>query len=267
MRMNYVWFTPIVCCRRKRGVIEEATIKSEVKQSPGCIGYNNLASSIDRDTLEFPHMAILGYGIKDSIEWRCTGALISEKHVLTSATCANTELGQIQYVNLGEPKSVQTFMVKTIHFHPERSIYSYYHDIALIELDGNVNLNGPIKPACLQTQKSLPEGHPKVSNWKLFNYTNKWLDTIEMIYVPFEDCKDAHKPIEMIYVPFEDCKDAHKPQAYLEGGVRDDWQICAVGKNRGADTCKVSLLIGKFALLVKIEVQILVRVRVGHHYR
>lgn len=116
-------------------------------------------------------------------------------------------------------------MVKTIHFHPERSIYSYYHDIALIELDGNVNLNGPIKPACLQTQKSLPEGHPKVSNWKLFNYTNKWLDTIEMIYVPFEDCKDAHKP-----------------QAYLEGGVRDDWQICAVGKNRGADTCKVSLL-------------------------
>lgn len=54
-------FTPIVCCRRKRGVIEEATIKSEVKQSPGCIGYNNLASSIDRDTLEFPHMVNLSH--------------------------------------------------------------------------------------------------------------------------------------------------------------------------------------------------------------
>ncbi|KAI4459992.1 eg:bacr7a4.3 protein-related [Holotrichia oblita] len=238
-------FTPIVCCKRKRGVIEETTTISKEAEIRGCSAYNILDSSINGNSLEFPHMAILGYGVEENIKWRCSGALIDEKYVLTSATCANTEFGQIKYVNLGEPQSsrkefetsVQTFGVKGIYFHPKRSIYSYYHDIALIELDGNVDLKGAVKPACLQTTKSLPALHPIVANWRIFNYRSKWFEKSELSYVPFETCKDRHKP-----------------QAYLEGGVRYNWQICAVGKNVDTDTFNTTCRLnnGEYGMCMEI---------------
>lgn len=131
----------------------------------------------------------------------------------------------MRFVKLGvHHNSIKIFKVAHVFFYTEYNKFSRYHDIALIELDNDVHLNGDIKPACLHTVKELPEVEPIVAG---SNITNKSVRKTKIIYKPFK------------YIPSETCKNSYGPQAFLKGGIRDIWQICATQKDHSSNTCTI----------------------------
>jgi secreted trypsin-like serine protease len=79
-------------------------------------------------------------------------------------------------VNLNDPGFLaQTYHVKKTIQHPEYSIATTYHDIALIELDRSVEFSENIQPACLHTKSDITEFWLEVTGWGATSNSRKFM--------------------------------------------------------------------------------------------
>ncbi|XP_052746412.1 serine protease snake isoform X2 [Bicyclus anynana] len=147
-------FPFLVCCTdltaiNQKPVFEKTTRRKRLSERK-CDEYSrympeNTPNCIDDQVIEkakrgeFPHMAAVGwenYLRRTDYMFECSGSLISSRFVLTSADCK--------------------LPVKSIHVYPGYNSSVIYNNIALLELEADVDFNDDIRPACLWSKPDFP---------------------------------------------------------------------------------------------------------------
>ncbi|XP_063800559.1 ovochymase-2-like isoform X2 [Pseudophryne corroboree] len=133
----------------------------------------------------------------------CSGAIISERFVLTSASCV-TERNEIHDVcfviaglhDLERSENSQKRLVKQVIVHPEFSPLLMDFDIALIQLEEGYRFSPYIQPICLPEAHSMVEPSTLcvVSGWDLKRdeEKSKKLQQLEVAVLPDDICNDYY---------------------------------------------------------------------------
>ncbi|KAJ8978396.1 hypothetical protein NQ317_006303 [Molorchus minor] len=183
---------------------------------------------------EFPHMALIGYQTGEEIEWACGGTLISENFVLTAGHCLkDRKLGSAKFVRLGitnktDHTHMQELTVKDIISHPEYTS-AKYHDIGLLKLSKNAQLDPYVRPACLQTQRNIPYKNAIASGWGKIEFSGGTSDDLLKVVLEFFTTEQCNKTYR---------RDINGPTTDLRQGILDDYMLCAGSSKDFKDTCQ-----------------------------
>ncbi|CAH0730385.1 unnamed protein product, partial [Brenthis ino] len=181
---------------------------------------------------EFPHMALLGYGkTESSSQWLCGGSIISERYILTAGHCTSSrDFGNVTYARTAlqrrtEPiNSLRTYKIKNIIKHPEYNPPHRYNDIALLEVDRDMQLDQFAVPACLDLGSPNTYDRALASGWGATK--NRGSNADELQKVVLEKFSTG------------ECSELFPSMRLMVNGFDEKTQICYGDKNMSKDTCQ-----------------------------
>lgn len=181
---------------------------------------------------EFPHMAVIGWttSAAHNIAWKCGGSLITERFIVTAAHCAVDEennapsvvrVGDVNLASDEDDEYSQQINIARFIRHPQHRFSSKYDDIALIELEEEVNLTVAVCPACIWHDAYLPYDTFDVAGFGATGYVEKGSPQLLKAYLRMENR--------------EKCSEDFVATRGLPNGISEK-QLCA--SNIGMDTCQ-----------------------------
>ncbi|XP_018562074.1 uncharacterized protein LOC108904131 [Anoplophora glabripennis] len=181
---------------------------------------------------EFPHMALIGYKTDNEVLWGCGGSVISENFVLTSAHCLKKQqlgpatLVRVGFTNKTDLTHMQERTVSEIIPYPEYS-FTRYHDVGLLKLSRNLELNTYVRPACLQTKKNIPFEKAIASGWGVTEFSGDTSSDLLKVVLEFFSVDKCNYTYRRDISP-----------TALKDGIVDDLMICAGSSKEFKDTCQ-----------------------------
>ncbi|KAM7347706.1 hayan isoform 2-T4 [Cochliomyia hominivorax] len=171
---------------------------------------SNVSMDPDVKRGDFPHVVVIGYkrfdaDDKNPYKMICSGSLIDKRFVLTAAHCLQGDdvpvVVRLGVVNFSDPEEMSTAVemkIKKIYMHPQYTSSLVYNDIAILELEHEVETNEYIYPICLYTNEEDPDTNTQlwVSGWRNFNkyFENPYiLRKVPMYTWPLEKCNEIYK--------------------------------------------------------------------------
>ena len=143
----------------------------------------------DADPFGFPHVAYLA---RENGKLICTGTLVSQSLVLTSAHCRWQTIERVQIGRWDTTDNTELYEERTVvaeHLHPEWDNVYLTNDIVLLELNAPVIGIPVVKVA--KDESALVPGRPIVAVGYGIDETGKLpdkLQVVELDYLPNEEC-------------------------------------------------------------------------------
>ncbi|XP_075989181.1 trypsin-like [Anticarsia gemmatalis] len=174
-----------------------------------------------KPTSRNPYEAVIGFGdgnVENAL-WKTSGAIISDKFILTTASGHFKAVPRFAALNvMGEKvysSDWQVHNVKEVLPHPQYSEHSRDNDIALLQLETAITFNKNVLPACLpEPTAEFKTNEARTAIWKSSENTetfSKGPRIVEGEVLTAEECKARVSNLS--------CKE-------LPQGVEADMQLC-----------------------------------------
>ncbi|KAJ6636562.1 Serine protease snake [Pseudolycoriella hygida] len=172
---------------------------------------------------EFPYMAQIGDKITSNPNdyiWFCSGTLISDSFILTTANCVVNYRLSANYIRLdsldNRDAPFNIFTVTASFLHPRYYKRSSYNDIALLQIGKSVEFSENIRPACLPLSRDELSENLLLTGWGITS-TNQILES-------------GFWKIPVNLIPDQECTQAYESHSRLRQGIDNETQFCAGSK-------------------------------------
>ncbi|XP_075216398.1 venom protease-like [Lycorma delicatula] len=210
---------PLFCCTKNLHALY-GSVRELTKSAEMCSTYQfricgkkydrHIGGGTPAEPKELPFMALVGYGNKNDISWRCGGSIISTRYILSAAHCSETEdMGSAKWIRVGdldtstdkEDAKPQDFYIVTRYNHPEYHPPAKYNDIALYKVNKEIEFNQYVRPVCLHQYTSiLTHKNIMAAGWGRLGFVgpqSSKLMKVELNLLPHNDCEKSTNKKEL----------------------------------------------------------------------